>query len=302
MSQQIVNFISLGSMYAVVAIGFSLYFGTANLINFAHGDLCTLAAFLLLLFVSLLHSMFPDAGLLTFMAAVILSMIACSAIGVISERILFRPIRNRPILEGLIISLAFSMVIRESILHFYPNGGNPQAFWTPFQLGHLHVLGANIAYVQVALVAICIALAALFFWIVKFTRFGLSMRATAQDPEAATMIGIRVDRTIAIAFAVGAAFAAVAGILSGAVYGSVKFDMGFGLGIKGFAAAVIGGLDSPNGAFLGGMLLAAMEVAIVALVPGGSAYRDSVAFVLLIVVLLLRPSGMLSTKREFSIR
>jgi len=291
--QQALNSLVLGSMYSIVALGFTLYFGMVNLINFAHGDLCALGAFVFLLVSSFLSGHAVSASALYFGVAAIASIVLCTVTGLLSERFLFRPVRRGHPLEGLIISIAFSMVIREAILRFYPNGGNPQQFPDPFRQQSVQLFGVGVSYSQVFLMSVCVLSAVLFYCIVAQTHFGRTMRALSQDSEAAIMIGLPVNRTIIGAFALGAILAAVAGILNGSVYGSVKFDMGLSLGVKGFVAAVVGGLDNPNGAIIGGMLLAFLETSAISFVPGGSAYRDIIAFCLLLAVLLIRPAGLL---------
>jgi branched-chain amino acid transport system permease protein len=296
--QQIVNVVVLGCVYAVVALGFSLYFGTSNLINFAHGDLATAGAFLFLMGVCV----FGTGGLLSlaplFAVAAGAAVVGCLLLGLASERFLFRPVRSCPPLYGLVISVGLSMVLRESILRFYPGGAEPQPFPDPLGLRSIQFAGARLSHMQVVLLATCLLASSLYYWIVKRTRFGRALRATSQDPEAAAMIGIRVDRQISGAFAIGAVFAAMAGILTGALYGSIKYDMGYGLGIKGFVAAVIGGLGSPSGAFVGGLFMAGLEVLTVTFVQGGSAFSDILAFTVLILMLMVRPSGLLGEPLE----
>jgi branched-chain amino acid transport system permease protein len=294
--QQLFNFLVLGSVYSIVALGFTLYFGTANLVNFAHGDLCTLSAFLLLASLSLFSGSPTAVGPIGFFVLALFVVVITAFIGSLSERLLFRPLRKRPLLEGLIVSIGLSMLIRESILYFYPNGGNPQSFPDPFLLRSLHILGVNIAYLQLFLIVICAFLTLMLLWVVQKTSFGRFIRALSQDPEAAMMIGIPVNRTVGWTFALGASFAAIAGILHGALYGSVKFDMGIYLGVKGFVAAVIGGLDNPKGALFGGLLLALFETLIVGFVPSGSGYRDIIVFSLLLTFMLIRPAGLLGSK------
>jgi branched-chain amino acid transport system permease protein len=294
--QQLFNFLVLGSVYSIVALGFTLYFGTANLVNFAHGDLCTLSAFLFLLSLSLLFGNRPAVSPIGFLLVALVVVLISALIGLLSERLLFRPLRKRPLLEGLIVSIGFSMLIRESILYLYPNGGNPQPFPDPFLLRSLQIFGVNVAYLQLFLIVICAVLALMFFWVVQKTNFGRFVRAISQDPEAAMMIGIPVNRTVGWIFALGASFAAVAGILHGSLYGSVKFDMGIYLGVKGFVAAVIGGLDNPRGALFGGLFLALLETLVVGYVPSGSGYRDIIAFSLLLAFMLIRPAGLVGSK------
>jgi branched-chain amino acid transport system permease protein len=294
MAQQLINFIVLGCMYSIIALGFTLYFGTSNIINFSHGDMCALGAFTFLVVASYFNATSSNGLSLAFIMAAIITLLATILWGLLSERFLFRKVLNRPPLEGLIISIALSILIREIILRFYPNGGNPQSFPDPFQLRAISISGVIISYSKLLLLITSIIVAAVFYWILERTHLGRTMRALAQDYDAAVMTGLPAGRVIKWTFVMGAGFAAVGGMLNGIVYGSVKYDMGLSLGIKGFVAAIIGGLDNPNGAFLGGLLLALMETLTVVFIPHGSSYRDVITFGVLIIILLLRPSGLIS--------
>jgi len=292
--QQAFNAVVLSSIYAIVALGFTLYFGTMNLVNFAHGDCCTLAAFLALLALPACSAVFGRESWVALGIAGLVAVLATIFLAALSERWLFRRLRGRAPLEGLIVSLGLAMLIREAILHFYPNGGNPQGFPDPFHNRSAEVLGVSVSVIQVMTVASALFAALAFYWVVQRTRFGRLMRALSQDPEAAQMVGLPVDLTILGSFALGGACAGVGGILSGALYGSIRFDMGISLGLKGFVCAVIGGLDNPAGAFLGAIILAGLETAIVGAAPGGSAYRDVAAYTVLLFLMIFRPTGLLS--------
>lgn len=297
-AQQLYNFLVIAAMYSIVAIGFSLYFGTTNLINFAHGDLCALGAFLLLGTLRVLGDGSDHVSWRIFSLATFISIGTCVLFGLFSERFIFRAVRSRAPLKGLILSIALSMLIRESILHFYPNGGNPQPFPDPFDQEHFSLGTVNVSKIQIFLLTLSALMMSCFYWFARKTHIGRTLRAISQDAEAAIMMGIPVNKSIGWAFAVGAVFASIAGVMNGALYGSVRYDMGYHLGIRGFVAAVIGGLENPQGALVGGLILALLEVSVVALVPGGSSYRDIVAFALLVGVLLFKPSGILSVNTE----
>lgn len=293
--QQLINGLSLGAMYSLVAIGFTLYFGVIDIINFAHGDVFMLGAFIALAVLGLggaaLFHQAPLAGsLLVFVLTGGIGALA----GVTLERTVIRPLRQAPALMVLLITLGASIVLREGVMLFYPNGANPQPFPRLFPAGAVNLGQLVIRYDQLFLVAVSAALITGLHFFVQHTRYGRFMRAIAQDREAAAMMGIDLDRVIMVTFALGSALGAVGGVLNGLYYNIVKFDMGFLIGIKGFAVAVVGGLGNTYGAVAGGLLLGLVEMLTVSFLPGGSAYQDVIAFLLLILFLAFRPGGLFS--------
>ncbi|MFH1373972.1 MAG: branched-chain amino acid ABC transporter permease [bacterium] len=294
--QQLLNFLTLGCVYTTVALGFTLYFGTVNLINFAHGELCMLAAFGALMATRLFDLHLGQIGWGWILVTTAAGMLLTIGVGWLSYWSIFRRIRGRPLIEGLLVSIALSMLLRELILHLYPNGGNPQPFPDPFHLEYLQIGDITISYMRLTALLICGGLTVLFYFLVLRTDVGRVMRAISQDPEAAVMMGLPVERIIGWSFVIGSALAGIAGIMTGALYGSVKFDMGIMLGVKGFVAAVVGGLDNPRGALMGGLMVAGLEVFVVGSFAGGSAYRDIVVFAVLIGLILIRPQGLLGRK------
>jgi branched-chain amino acid transport system permease protein len=297
LSQQLVNALVLGSMYALIAVGFTLYFGVLNLINLAHGGLYTLGAFVA---VSVYHLgvllQWPAGVAVLAMAAA--AIVASGCAGMLVELVAVKPLRRAPPMVFLITSVAVYMIIEELVLHFYPDGANPQVFPDPFGQKTLQWGDAVIGHAQIFLIAIAVVCISALHLLITRTGLGRAIRAVTADAAGARMMGVDVDATIRRTFFIGSALAAVGGIMEGMNFGSVMFNMGFMAAIKGFTAAVIGGLGNVYGALVGGYLLGVAEVLISAYVPGGSAYKNVVTFAFLILCLVFRPQGVLSRQRD----
>ena len=291
-AQQLVNAATIGGMYTLVAVGFTLFFGVLGLINFAHGEVFMLGAFAALFAAGFLRSIGVPAGWFLVAAMFVVACIFCGAVGMLTERLAYRPVRRSPMLVMLITSLGVSFLMREGVKEFVPEGANPLAFPSPYMANVIHFGGVIINYTQIALIAVSIMLVAALYFLVERTWFGKSMRATAEDRDAARMMGVDIDGVIRNSFFLGSALGGIAGVMNGLYYLSIRFDMGWVMAIKGFTAAVIGGLGNVYGAAVGGYVLALLEVLIVALVPQGSQYKDVFVFLVLIVVLVFRPSGI----------
>lgn len=290
--QQFVNGIVLGSMYALIAVGFTLYFGVLNLINLAHGGVYMLGAFIAVSVYALCSARgWPLWICVTAMAS--LAIVGAGLAGVLIERVTVKPLRKAPPLVFLITSVAAYIVLEELVLHFYPNGANPQRFPDPFQLKQIQLGNTVIGYAQIFLVGIALASISALHLLITRSRLGRSIRAVTADATGAQMMGIDVNKVISRTFFIGSALAAVGGIMEGINYGSVMFNMGFIAAIKGFTAAVIGGLGNVYGALAGGFVLAMTEVMISAYVPDGGAYKNVVTFAFLILCLVFRPQGIL---------
>jgi branched-chain amino acid transport system permease protein len=312
--QQIVNALSAGSLYALMAVGLAMVFGILRLINFAHGDLMMISAYLA---VFLLGAGFPLE------AAVPLMVLGTVAVGLLMERIAYRPIRGAPDVAMLLTSFAVGQILQNGTLHTTRLAGEPTliAFPSPEALSGVIPIGAIIvSKVNVVSFVAGIVLLGLLTLFVTRTTLGLSMRAAAEDLNAAQLMGIKVNRVVATAFAIGAALAAVAGILYSIQAGQINPYMGFTPVLKAFIAAVIGGFGSIAGAVVGGYVLGFLEVLVTSLagiadllppgavspevrallqqvLPSGLAsYRDAVVFVVLILVLLVRPQGILGKR------
>lgn len=296
--QQLVNALTIGGMYTLVAVGFTLFFGVLRLINFAHGEVFMFGAFVALT----VSTVCAAAGLVNGIAVIflmfVIAMLVCAAVGAGLERVAFKPLRGMPPLLLLVTSLAIGIVLREGVKEFYPEGANPQAFFSPYAYNTFTVGGVTLSYTQIGLVAVSILLVFAVYLLVTRTWMGRAMRATSEDREAALMMGVNIDSVIRNAFIIGSSLGASAGVMNGLYYQSIRFDMGWVMGIKGFVAAIIGGLGNVYGAFFGGYALALFEVLVVALVPNGSQYKDVFVFLILIGILVFRPSGLLGTPQE----
>jgi len=289
LAQQLINGLTLGSMYALIAIGFSMIYGIVRLINFAHGDVVMIGAF-------------ATAGLV-FMGVpwplIALATLATGALaGMTIEFFAFRPMRGAPQVTGFIASLAVSILLQN--LGILVLTAQPRNFHFPDVMRERLVLGpATMSVIDLVIVPTTLVLMAALVVMVKTTRLGMAMRASAENLEVARLMGINVDRVIRSAFAIGSALAAIAGLMWGGKYGQIDPLLGFLPGLKAFVAAVIGGVGSITGAMLGGYLLGFGEVLFVGLLPPEySAYRDAFVFGMLIVVLLVLPNGLLGSADE----
>jgi branched-chain amino acid transport system permease protein len=288
--EQVANGIILGSMYALIAIGFSLIYGIVRLINFAHGDILTIGSFTMLASAVALNLPFPLA---------ILAVLATGAVtGMLIERIAFRPMRGAPQVTGFIASLAVAIVIEN--VGIMTLTAQPRNFIVPGYLSTFVSVGPlQVRAIDLAIVVMALVLMAVLVLFVRFTKAGMAMRATAENYNVARLMGINIDRMIALAFAIGSALAAVAGLMWGSKYSQISPLMGLIPGLKAFVAAVIGGVGSIGGAMLGGYVLGLAEVLLVGLLPPEySGYRNVFVFVILIVILLVMPNGLLGRSTE----
>lgn len=288
--QQLVNGLIVGSFYALIALGYSMVFGVIKLLNFAHGDIYMSGAFVGLIVFSFV-GVWVGNGWLGVVCALLVSMLAVGLLGVVIERFAYRPMRNAPRLSILITALGASMVLNGSALAL--TGGRHFAFNTDLGFAGLDVSAVHVTYTQIALVAASILLMAGMQVFVSRTMYGKAMRAVSIDMGASRLMGIDVDRVIALTFFMGSALAAGGGVMAGAYYGSVHFFMGFIMGLKAFTAAVIGGIGSVPGAMLGGLLLGLLEAYGSSLPFVGSEWRDVFVFGALILFLVFKPTGLL---------
>ncbi|RUU88075.1 MULTISPECIES: branched-chain amino acid ABC transporter permease [unclassified Mesorhizobium] len=292
--QQIVNAVSLGSLYALVAVGLSIVFGVLKLTNFAHGDVMMVGAF----GVALL------AGVgVPFPVAVICGIAAAAVAGFLIERIAYRPIRDAPDVARLLTSLAVTYIIENvGILVFTSSPRNfplPDILNTSWEMSNGAITFTSINLLTIALTFVSLLLLG---WFITRTTTGLGMRAAAEDMSAAHLVGLNVNRLIIVAFIVASAYAGLAGILWAAQAGVVQPQMGFTPLLKAFVAAIIGGFGSIAGALVGGYILGALEIFIVAFLPSSvSSYRDAIVFAVLIAFLLVRPGGLLQPNREIKL-
>lgn len=303
--QQLINGLSLGALYALIAVGYTVVYGIVQLINFAHGEIFMIGAFGSLASWLLI----PGEVLSIWILPIMLITGTAAAVGValLTERFAYRPLRNAPRLAPLITAIGVSIFLQELIRLFYgrvpsfPDAKRAIPFpqiegvtGDAIDLGGV-LIQRGALFTLIALV-VC---AGILYVFVNRTRLGRAMQATSQDPDTARLMGINVDRIIMVAFALGAALAAVAGLAYGLRYSNIDFRMGFLAGLKAFTAAVLGGIGNINGAVVGGLVLGVVEVLATSYIPGtfgGSAWKDVWAFVLLILVLVFRPQGLLGAR------
>ncbi|MDI3256258.1 MAG: branched-chain amino acid ABC transporter permease [Kyrpidia sp.] len=278
--QQLINGLSVGSIYALIALGYTMVYGIIKLINFAHGDVFMAGAFV---------AYFSYTGLhLGFFGSLVVSMAACAVLGVVIERFAYRPLRKSTRIAALITAIGVSLFLENAGIitvgaqaRGYPN----MLPDTAFNLG-----GVTVSTKQIGIIALTVVMMVILQYIVHRTKIGKAMRAVAYDPEAAQLMGIDVDRTISFTFAIGSALAAAAGVVYGAYYSAIDPLMGIMPGLKAFIAAVLGGIGIIPGAMVGGLVLGLIETLVQSL--GFSLWRDAVAFALLILILLIKPEGL----------
>lgn len=288
--QQLINGLSLGSMYALIAIGLTMVYGLLRLINFAHGDLLMWGAYLGLLLV-------VNWGL-PLGVGVLVPMVVIGLLGMLVERLAYRPLRGAPEVTMLISSLAVSSLIQNGTVMTLT--AQPRPFTLLPGTNTMHSwAGLSFSTLDVISLALAVSLMAGLSLFVRYHRIGIAMRAASENLTAARLMGININQVVAIAFFIGSALAAVAGVLWGAKYSTIEPMMGFLPGLKAFVAAVIGGIGVIPGAMLGGYLLGLAEVCFVGFLPPAfSGYRDAFVFGLLLVILLIRPNGILGISAE----
>ena len=291
--QQFVNGLTLAAIYALIAVGVSLFFGAIGVVNLAHGDVAAFAAFSAIAAQNALavHVGPTWASLLS----VPIGIGVGAAIGWGLFRLAFRPLGEAPPVIGLLAAIASGFVIRESIFNFFRGGRNPQRFSSALPNTVFEISGVFVLLKQLVVIGTALGLVVCLAAIIQRTRFGRAVRSLANNREATETLGVPVDRTLAITFLLGGSLAGMAGVLNGIYYSIVQFDMGVLLTIKGFVAAVIGGLGNIYGALIGALIIGMLEAFTAGLVPKGNAYKDVVVFGALIVILLLRPEGILGT-------
>lgn len=291
--QQLVNWITLGCIYALLAIGFSLIFGVLNVIHFSHGDVAMTAPFIAL---ALVPALAPAIGMwapLDLIAAIVAAIAVVGLIGIALDKVVIRRFRDAPAMMALVATVALGIVIRELIRHLYPQGSNPHAFPRLVSGVAFHVGNVPVNWFALLVVGLTVALVALLFVFLSRTLLGLRIRAASEDRIVARMMGIRDGRVFRTTFFIASAIGAVAGLLFASYAGVTRFDFGIMAGLLGFSAAVIGGLGSMPGAIVGGLIIAGIEVLAQTFVPDGASYRLVFVFVLVIVVLVFRPTGLL---------
>jgi branched-chain amino acid transport system permease protein len=322
--QQIVNGLTLGCVYAVVALGYTMVYGIIQLINFAHGEVVMIGCMVAFsVMVALAGSGMPPMVIVG--AGVAAAVPVCMAVGYVVERVAYRPLRNAPRLAPLITAIGVSIVLQHLALLVWSR--NFIAFPQIIELKLYHLgtseHAAAISNVQIAIILASVAMMAGLLWLVYRTKMGIAMRATSQNPQVAGLMGVDINKVISFTFVMGAALGAMAGVMVGTYYGIAHYQMGFLLGLKAFSAAVLGGIGNLAGAVLGGILMGLIESLGAGYVgdftnvcfldkflPGfaeickaspesslfGSNYKDVYAFIVLILVLVFRPQGLLGER------
>jgi branched-chain amino acid transport system permease protein len=297
--QQIINGLVQGSVYALVALGYTMVYGILGLINFAHGEVVMVGAMVALTVLKILLAA-AVAPILAVLFSLFVAIVACMALGYTIERVAYRPLRNAPRLAPLITAIGVSIVLQTLAMMIW--GREYHVFPLPFT-NNLHALGGTIITdVQVGIVLVALLMMSGLMVLIHHSRFGRAMRAVAENPSAAALMGVDINRVISATFMLGSALAAVAGFMVSANYGIVHYYMGFMLGLKAFTAAVLGGIGNLRGAMLGGVMLGLIEslgAGYIGDLSGGffgSNYQDVFAFFVLIAVLVFRPSGLLGER------
>ena len=279
--QQLINGVSLGSIYALIALGYTMIYGIMKLINFAHGDIYMLGAYFGYWAITRLG--------LSFLPAIILAMLGAAIVGIIVERLAYRPMRNAPRIAILITAIGVSFLLEYGMILFV--SPQPKTFPPVFEATVYHIGPLVVNSQQIIILVVSLLLMGLLTYIVNNTTAGKATRAVSFDADAARLMGIDIDRTIAMTFAIGSALAAAGGVLVGVYYNSIDPLMGMTPGIKAFVAAVLGGIGIIPGAMLGGIILGVVEALVAGI--GLSTFRDAAAFLILIFILLYKPAGLL---------
>ena len=281
--QQMVNGVSLGSMYALIAIGYTMVYGVLRLINFAHGDIMMVGAFT----AYVAHTAGVPFGI-----SVLIAILVAIIVGVLTDKIAYKPLRDAPQISLLITAIGISFFLENLFNVLF--GGVPRAFSAPSYLTKILHIGNVYMPVTVFIIPlVTLALLAIILWILYRTKYGMAIRALAFDIPTVKLMGINADFIISIVFALGSALAAVGGVFYAVSYPSIDPLMGVIVGLKAFAAAVLGGIGSVAGAVVGGFILGFTEIVVVAFMPDLGGYKDAFAFIFLILVLLFKPTGIM---------
>ncbi|MDY5997202.1 MAG: branched-chain amino acid ABC transporter permease [Erysipelotrichaceae bacterium] len=280
----LINGLGLGSVYAIIALGYTMVYGIAKMLNFAHGDIIMIGAYVAFFALSRFH--------LPLFVSVILSIVVCTILGVVIERLAYKPLRQASSLSVLITAIGVSYFLQNAAQLLWTS--NTKVFPSIVSNAYLKIGDLSISYLTIITIAVCIAIMIVLTLFINKTKTGMAMRACSEDKGAAMLMGINVNTTISITFAIGSGLAAIASILLCATYPSVYPTLGSMPGIKAFTAAVFGGIGSIPGAFLGGLMLGVIETLTKAYIS--TQLSDAIVFAVLIVVLLIKPTGLLGKK------
>ncbi len=291
--QQIINGLAIGGIYALVALGYTMVYGVLKLINFAHGDLFTIGAYLgMTLFVSYrLADILPVYGSIILVALMVMGLVAL--VGGLLERIAYRPLRNASRLSAVVSAVGASIFFQNAILliwggnyYVYPESVRPTTI--------ISLFGMGVPLIRFVLIAASVMLMLILYWFIHRTKTGTAIRAAAIDQGAAKLMGINVNRIIALVFLIGPGLGGVAGLMVGLAYGQIDYSMGFSYGLKAFTAAILGGIGNIPGAMIGGLILGLVETLGAAYLT--IAWKDAISFFVLILILIIRPTGILGER------
>ncbi|QZA82593.1 branched-chain amino acid ABC transporter permease [Deefgea piscis] len=299
--QQIINGLVIGSIYALIALGYTMVYGIMQLINFAHGEVVMIGAMVTITCINfLLGHHFNLSGPALLMVGLLMAIPVSMVLGYTIEKVAYRPLRRAPRLAPLITAIGVSIVLQQLAMLIWGRNYRPFPAILPTEV--YSIGGASITQVQVAIVVLTLLLMAGMYFLIEKTKMGRAMRATAQNPEVAKLMGVNVNHIISMTFVIGSALGAMAGVMVAANYDQAHAYMGFMIGLKAFTAAVLGGIGNLGGAVLGGLLLGVIEslgAGYLGDLTGGvlgSNYKDILAFVVLILVLVFRPSGLMGER------
>ena len=296
--QYVMNGVMLGMMYALVAVGFTLFFGVLNVIQFSHGDVLMVGSFVGYTAILGLTAIGIDNPVIELLAAVLAAVGLVAMLGALIARYLVLPLRSSPPLNTLLITLMLGTVLRESVRLFFPDGSNPKRFPSLLPTDGFNFGSFTLRVDSVLLLIAGIAVIWAIHLVINRTRLGLAIRAVAQDEETAMTMGINFRLVVLVTFAIGSGLAAFAGVMNGLYYNEINFSNGLLRGVIGFAAAIVGGLGSIYGAILGGFLFAALQTFGSVALPFASAYKDVFAFTVVIAIMAWRPTGLIAERES----
>ncbi len=290
---QLTNGLAVGGIYALIALGYTMVYGVLRLINFAHGDLFTLGAYLGLTLLTSLKLEGKISGIMVGATLIVMSMLLVALVGYLLERMAYRPLRTSSRLAAVVSAMGASIFFSNAIMlvygarsQVYPSGILPAAT--------VDILGVPIPLMRLVMFAGTVVLMLLLYWFINHTRIGTAIRAVAIDQSTAKLMGINVNTTISLIFLIGPALGAAAGVMVGLYYGQITYNMGFTFGLKAFIAAILGGIGNIPGAMVGGILLGLIESLGAAYIS--IAWKDAIAFMVLILILIFRPTGLLGER------
>lgn len=294
---QIMNGLMRGVLYSLIGSGYTLIFGVLNVVNFAHGDVCILGAYVLMTIVLVLTPLgIVFQSWVMILLLIITAVAVTGGLGIIMERLTVKPFRKVGHMPLFLGSIAVAFIIREAIKHLYPEGANPKQFPVKFNSLQFHLSGVDISLTNLLLIAIAAVLFITLFLFVNKTNIGLQIKAVSENIDSAQMMGISLNKTYALTYFIACCVGSLAGILNGIYFQIIHYNMGVDVGIIGFSAAVFGGLGNIYGAIIGGLILGFVESFTSAFIPGGAPYKEVFAFTVVIVFLALKPSGILGQK------